>query len=178
MVDWGRGWWWWWWWWIVSSDSWSGVSCREKYFEVPRNILKYLNMPWNILEYFAERRQSDELQRREKEQRGRGVVQSVATRYVTCCQWYPWSSKTRSFCVILWFLCCSLIQVNHNYLQTFGEDSEMLAEDLYYHRVVIIYAHFRNILVEDQVTNSLDLDVLLDACWLLTCSGLFKMPLK
>ena len=31
---------------------------------------------------FAERRQSEELQRREKEQRGRGVVRSVATRYV------------------------------------------------------------------------------------------------
>ena len=54
-----------------------------KYFEVPPNILKYLKISWNILEYFAERRQSDELQRREKEQRGRDVVQSVATRYVS-----------------------------------------------------------------------------------------------
>ena len=72
------------------------------------------------------------------------------------------NSETRS--LRLCFFCCSLIQLNHNFLQTFGEDSEMLAEDLYYHRVVIIYAHFRNILVEDQVANSLDLNVLLDAC--------------
>ena len=54
----------------------------------------------------------------------------------------------------------------------------MLAEDLYYHRVVVIYAHFRNILVEGQVTNLLDLNVLLDACRLLTCLGLLKVPLK
>ena len=79
---------------------------------------------------------------------------------------------------VLCFFCCSLLQLNHNFLQTFGEDSEMLAEDLYYHRVVIIYAHFRNILVEGQVTNLLDLNVLLDACRLLTCLGLLKVPLK
>ena len=44
-----------------------------------------LEISYNIMEYlgiFAERRQSEELQRREKEQRGRGVVRSVATRYV------------------------------------------------------------------------------------------------
>ena len=97
---------------------------------------------------FAERRQSDELQRREKEQRGRGVVQSVATRYVLSSIFVVQNSETRSLCFVLCFFCCSLIQLDHNFLQTFGEDSEMLAEDLYYHRVVIIYAHFRNILVK------------------------------
>ena len=130
---------------------------------------------------FAERRQSEELQRREKEQRGRGVVQSVATRYVLSPMpliFAVRNSETRSLCFVLCFFCCSLLQLNHNFLQTFGEDSEMLAEDLYYHRVVIIYAHFRNILVEGQVTNLLDLNVLLDACRLLTCLGLLKVPLK
>ena len=127
---------------------------------------------------FAERRQSAELQRREKKQRGRGVVQSVATRYMLSSIFVVRNSETRSLCFVLCFFCCSLVQLNHNYLQTFGEDSEMLAEDLYYHRVVIIYAHFRNILVEDQVTNLLDLNVLLDACRLLTCSRLLKVPLK
>ena len=90
---------------------------------------------------FAERRQSEELQRREKEQRGRGVVRSAATRYVLSLMppiFVVENAPTRTLCFVLCFFCCSLLQLNHNFPQTFGEDSEMLAEDLYYHRVVII----------------------------------------
>ena len=80
-----------------------------KYFEVPPNILKYLKISWNILEYFAERRQSDELQRREKEQRGRDVVQSVATRYVLSLMppifvIEKCSNKEFVFCIVLLLL--------------------------------------------------------------------------
>ena len=59
---------------------------------------------------FAERRQSAELQRREKKQRGRGVVQSVATRYVLL--WMDaadicrtqWSNKDFVCCIVLLLL--------------------------------------------------------------------------
>ena len=97
-----------------------GISCREE----------------------AERRAAEERERAKRERRcpecGNKVGVVIDAADIR-------NAQTRSLCFVLRFFCCSLIQLNHNFLQTFGEDSEMLAEDLYYHRVVIIYAHFRNI---------------------------------
>ena len=98
----------------------------------------------------AERRAAEERERAKRERRcpecGNKVRDVLSMIFVVK------NTPTRSLSFVLCFFCWSLIQVNHNFLQTFGEDSEMLAEDLYYHRVVIKYAHFRN------------LNVLLDAC--------------